>query len=131
MHKRLACLIVLALVAAVCGGCVVGVYSKQDYGPGTAIVGVTVDQTLEEVVKAIGAPDKVLEIGDTTLLVYTQYEGMQVLGLYGSVKKKDMVIVMKGGTVVSAPVMVAKGEAMTVLGFIPTPVMGPALNKQE
>jgi hypothetical protein len=73
----------------------------------------------------------VLVVGDTTLLVYTQYEGMQVLGLYGNVKKKDMVIVMKGGKVTQAPVMVAKGEAMTILGFLPTPVMGPALNKQE
>jgi hypothetical protein len=131
MGRKLAFSALFALVLVLGSGCVVGVYSKQDYGPGTAIVGVSPNQTVEEVVRAVGAPDKVLVVGDTTLLVYTQYEGMQVLGLYGNVKKKDMVIVMKGGKVTQAPVMVAKGEAMTILGFLPTPVMGPALNKQE
>lgn len=112
-------------------GCVVGVYSRQDYGPGPGAMTIAEGQSLVEVIQLAGAPDKVYESGDTKILVYTKYEGTQYLGAYGNVKKNDIVVLLKGDRVTAAPILVSKGEATTILGFLPTPVMGPALNKKE
>lgn len=131
MFRVFGVLAILGLIAALGSGCVFGVYSKQDYGPGASIMGITQNQTLADVLRTVGAPDEVHEIAGTTVLVYTQYEGMQVMGIYSNVKKSDLVIVIEGGKVAQAPIMVAKGEAMTILGVIPTPVMGPSISKED
>ena len=131
MWSRLAFFIMLAAVALSGSGCVIGVYSKQHYGPGNAVKGIAEDQSLAEVVRTIGAPDKVYDLGETKLLVYNQYDGKQILGVYGEVKKSDMVILLENGRVAHPPIMVAKGEAMTILGVLSTPVLGPILNKEE
>ena len=132
MYGKLGLFAVLGLALVLGSGCILGgLYSKQDYGPGSAVMGVTQNQSLADVIKAIGAPDKVFEAGNTKILVYTQYEGMQVMGLFGNVKKNEVVVLIQGDKVVQAPVLVAKGEALTVLGIIPAPVMGPTLNKDD
>jgi len=131
MRSMCALFAVSALALCVGSGCIIGVYSKQDYGPGASVMAVAQDQSLAEVIGQMGAPDKVLEIGDTKILVYTQYEGMQVLGVYSKVRKKDIVVILKGGKVSQPPLLVSKGEAMTILGAITTPIFGPTLNKEE
>lgn len=124
-------LAVLAPVLLLGSGCVFGVYSQQDYGPGTAVMGVSENQSLVEVVRSIGAPDKVYEMGDTQMLVYYQYEGTHILGVYANIRKSDIVILLRGGKVVEAPVMVSKGEAITILGIFPAPIMGPSIIKED
>jgi len=47
------------------------------------------------------------------------------------VKKDDLVSLLKGDRVTGPPIIVSKGEAMTILGILPTPVMGPAVTKEE
>ena len=131
MQSRLAFFIMFVAVAFSGSGCIIGVYSKQHYGPGSAVMGITKDQDLAEVVRTIGAPDKVYDLGETKLLVYKQYDGKQILGVYGEVKMSDMVILLKGDKVAHPPIMVAKGEAMTILGVLSTPILGPAINKEE
>jgi hypothetical protein len=131
MVAKLGILAVFGLLLTLGSGCIFGVYSKQDYGPGGAVVGIEKGQNLEDVVTAIGAPDKIYDLGNTKLLVYTRYEGMQVAGIYSNVKKNEIVVILEGGKVARAPIMVAKGEAITILGIIPTPIMGPAINKEE
>jgi len=131
MVSRLGILGVLGLLLLVGSGCVFGMYSKQDYGPGGSVIGIEKGQKLVDVVTAIGAPDKIYSVDNTKLLVYTRYEGMQVLGVYSNVKKSDIVVILEGGIVAYPPLMVAKGEAMTILGVIPTPVMGPAIEKKD
>ena len=124
-------LLAVALVAVIAvGGCVFGVYSKQDFGPGVPL-GVSSGSSLAEVITVMGAPDKIYTVGKTSVLVYSQLEGMQVLGVFGSVRKKDMVVILEDGKVTRPPVMVGKGEALTILGFLNAPVMGPTLLKEE
>lgn len=122
--------VVLCLLAAG-SGCVIGVYSRQEYGPGPGATAITVGQTLAEVIQAAGAPDKVFESGDTKILVYVKYQGTQYLGAYGNVKKDDLVILLKDDRVSGPPIIVSKGEATTILGILPTPVMGPSVIKEE
>jgi hypothetical protein len=128
---RLSILGVLGLLLITGSGCIFGVYSKQDFGPGGSVVGIEKGQKLVDVVAAIGAPDKIYSVGDTKLLVYTRYEGMQVLGVYANVKKSDVIVILERGIVAHPPLMVAKGEAMTILGIISTPVMGPMIEKKD
>ena len=126
---RLAACLGLVLLAG--SGCIFGVYSKQDYGPGGAVLGVSQNQSLSDVVRIIGAPDKLYQVGDTQVLVYTKYEGTHILGLFSTVKKSDLVVLLKDGKVLQPPVLVPKGEALTILGVISAPIMGPAIEKEE
>jgi hypothetical protein len=128
---RLGFLGVLALLLLAGSGCVIGVYSRQEYGPGPGAMMVAEGQTLADVIQVAGAPDKVYESGETKILVYTKYEGTQYIGAYATIKKNDIVIVLKGDKVSQPPILVSKGEATTILGFLATPVFGPAVTKEE
>lgn len=122
---------VMALLLLAGSGCVIGVYSRQEYGPGPGAMMVAEGQTLAEVIAVAGAPDKVYESGDVRILVYARYEGTQYVGAYASVKKDDVVIVFKDDRVSQPPILVSKGQATTILGFLATPVFGPAVTKEE
>jgi len=121
----------MALLLLAGSGCVIGVYSRQEYGPGPGAMMVAEGQTLAEVITVAGAPDKVYESGDVRILVYARYEGTQYVGAYASVKKDDVVIVFKDDRVSQPPILVSKGQATTILGFLATPVFGPAVTKEE
>jgi hypothetical protein len=131
MVGRLCFLGVLLCLLIAGSGCVIGVYSRQKYGPGPGTTAIMEGQTLAEVIQAAGAPDKVYESGETKILVYVKYQGVQYLGAYGNVKKDDVVILLKDDRVSGPPIIVSKGEAMTILGILPTPIMGPAITKDE
>ncbi len=131
MVGRLSFLGILLVLLVVGSGCVIGVYSRQDYGPGPGAMTITEGQTLADVIRVAGAPDKIYESGETKILVYVKYQGTQYVGAYGNVKKDDIVIILSGDKVSQPPIMVSKGEAMTILGFLPAPVMGPAISKDD
>ena len=130
MAARLSFLAVAMVVMIAAGGCVFGVYSKQDFGPGVPL-GINNGSSLADVIKVMGAPDKVYSVDKTSILVYVQLEGMQVLGVYGNVKKKDVVVIIENGKVTQPPIMVNKGEALTILGFLNAPIMGPTMIKEQ
>ena len=121
---------VVALVALVLSaGCTFGgVYSKQDYGP--QVMMPPSDASVAELIKRYGAPDEKIDAGDTTIFVYRKLEGMQVLGIFGQIKKTDMVFVARGGKIVDNAT-VPKGEALTILGIFAAPIYGPGVVNQE
>ncbi len=130
MLTRIGILVVMSLVLLTAAGCIFGVYSKQEFGPG-AQMGLGKDASLADVMRLMGAPDEVYSVGKTSIMVYKQYEAMQIMGLYSTVKKKDIVIMLEGGKMSQPPMMVNKGEALTVLGFLNSPIMGPFIQKDD
>lgn len=131
MIGRWGFLILLGGILFSSSGCIIGVYSIQDFRPGLQIYSVARNSTLADVIKVAGSPDKIFKDGETTILVYTQYEGRQILGLFGDFRKKEFVIILEGGLVTQGPILVERGEAMTILGVLSTPISGPAIVKQE
>jgi hypothetical protein len=121
---------VVALVAVVLSsGCMFGgVYSKQDYGP--QVMMPPSDASVAELIKRYGAPDEQIDSGDAKVFVYRKLEGMQVLGVFGTVKKTDLIFVARGGKIVDNAT-VPRGEALTILGIFAAPVYGPGVVNQE
>lgn len=115
MKNLLVMALVVALVIPVVG-CVV--YSDQKYGPqnfGSA-------KTMEEALTRAGGPKQVHKVGNTTICVYDYIEGVNILGVYGNVKKKDRVLVFDDRGALTGDYVVDKGQGMFVLGFM-SPVM--------
>jgi hypothetical protein len=120
---------VLAAVVLSAGCFFGGVYSKQDYGP-PAVYQVGQDVSVEDLITTFGAPDEQIATGDTKIFIYRRIEGMQILGVYGEVKKSDLVCIARGDRIVRS-VQVPKGQALTILGVLPAPVLGPGVLKEE
>ncbi len=113
--RRLSFLLVSALMVGLCSGC--AVYSTQKFGP-QALTGTT----LNEVIQRNGAPDIIGGNDELIVLGYTRIEGMEVLGLFGTVKKSTTAVVCdKTGKVISTGTSVP-GKAMTIMGAFTSPV---------
>ena len=113
--RRLSFLLVSALTVGLCSGC--AVYSTQKFGP-QFLTGTTLNEVIQENV----APDIIGGNDELIVLGYTRIEGMQVLGLFGTVKKSNTAVVCdKTGNVISTGTS-HHGRAMTIMGAFTSPV---------
>lgn len=119
--------VLLALLFS--AGCVFGVYSKQDYGPPPMAM-IAEEASVADLMMKFGAPDEQIVSGDTTVFVYRKLEGMHVLGVFGEVRKSDILFVVRGGKIVEWA-QVPKGQAVVILGNLTAPVIGPGVLKEE
>jgi hypothetical protein len=110
MVRHVALVGLVAFVAATTAGC--AVYSQQDYGPQNLL---RVD-TLAGCIAKAGAPDVMQKSGTDTIVVYRSHSAIQVLGIYGSVKKKDRVIVFGEDGKFKSEELINRGEGIAILG---------------
>ena len=93
-----------------------GVYSKQEYGPNLMqqtsafAVGSSVTQSIANV----GAPDHIFPADKQVLYVFKRLEGMQVLSVFGQVKKTDLVVITEDG-IIKEVKAIPKGEGLAIL----------------
>jgi len=115
MKKILWLILILSVIITFgCGG----LYSTQSFGP-RSISG----STISEVVQQNGPPDVVGGNDSHMVMTYYYTEGLQVLGLFSLVKKYPLgVVIDKNGEVISQG-QGNEGEAITILGPIPAPVL--------
>ena len=111
MDRRVSLLGAVALCLML-GGCTV--YGQQKYGPQN-LGGI---KTLQECMQKAGGPDIMHQVGENTVCVYKSVEGMQVLGVYGTVERKDRVLVFDGKGNLISDDLTAKGQGMFVLGWM-------------
>lgn len=115
-------LALLLMCALSVPGCL---YSKQQYGPPGVAGGFgqkpSPGEPLQDVITKYGAPDRVLEYGDTQVLLWQSTEGMQVLGAYAKIQRFDLVVIGYQGKVEKSEI-VAKGQGE---GILMGPYLGP------
>lgn len=109
----------LLVAVTVTTGCGV-IYSRQYYGsPGIQTVSAG-ESTLMDVIANLGQPNAIFETGENQILVYKYAEGLNVLGLYSSIKREDTVVIVDSAGQVQWVARVEHGMGET---FISPPWM--------
>jgi hypothetical protein len=103
-------------------GCA-GVYSKQEYGPNLMqqTSAFSVGSPITQAIASVGAPDSVYPADKQVLYVFKRLEGMQVLSVFGQVKKTDLVVITEDGLIKDVKA-VPKGEGLAIISGFMAPV---------
>lgn len=121
------CAVLAALIFS--AGCVFGVYSRQEYGPPHLVIDPK-DRPVTDIVMMYGAPDEQMVLGNTRILIYRRLQGMHIMGVFGEMRKTDLVFVARDDKIVDWT-EVPKGRALTILGNLAAPVIGPGVLNTE
>ena len=122
MSRKLLSLPVSLVLFTLPIGCA-GVYSKQDYGPNLMqqTSAFAVGSSITQAIASVGAPDSVYPADKQVLYVFKRVEGMQVLSVFGQVKKTDLVVITEDGLIKDVKA-VPKGEGLAIISGWLAPV---------
>ncbi len=121
MSRNVLSLLVGVVLFTLPVGCV-GVYSKQDYGPNLMqqTSAFTVGSPITQAISNVGAPDATFAADKQVLYVFKRIEGLQVLSVFGQVKKTDLVVITEDG-IIKEVKAVPKGEGLAIIAGIMAP----------
>jgi hypothetical protein len=109
LHRALSALAIVtsALTLSACGVLV----SSQSYGSPTRGHTVSEGASRADVLANLGLPDAVYKADDTEAFLYKGVKGKNYLGLYSSIKRNDIVVVMdsRGIVMTAAPIDSGRG----------------------
>lgn len=110
LYRALAALAIVssALTLSACGVLV----SSQSYGSPTRGHVVSEGASRADVLANMGLPDAVYRSSDTEAFLYKGVKGKNYLGLYSSIKRNDIVVVMdsRGIVMTAAPIDSGRGS---------------------
>ena len=117
---RVCAMALIAILVLGLAGCCV--YSQQKYGAVGNVMVSPGRTTIEEVVKQVGAPSFVDKTGGKNLYCFSGIDSFQILGVYASVKKIDLVVIADNNGLITSSQTVNSGEGMSILGgfMLPT-----------
>lgn len=109
--------LLLAAIAAACSlssACGV-LISRQSYGSPTRGHTISEGASRADVIASMGSPNSIYSSKDTEAFVYKGSRGINILGLYSSLKRQDTVVVMDANGIVLAVTPIEVGSGWTII----------------